>query len=59
MRWDTPSYECFVHVEYRRLDQRGNFEYGYNTAYLYPTMEHTIAVLVDLELLTQAELEQW
>ena len=58
LRWD-PSYDFYVHIEYRRLDQRGSFEHGYNTAYLYPSMERTIAVLLDLELVTQAELELW
>ena len=59
LRWDTQSYACFIHIEYRRVGPRGSYEHGYNTAYLYPTMEHTISVLLDLELVMQEELELW
>ena len=56
--YSTSSYEFSFEIEYRVLDEQGVYSHGYYTVWLYPSMEHTIAALLELEYLNQAELDR-
>lgn len=57
---DPPHYDFQMEIEYRtRSDYDGGYRYRYNWVYLYPTMDHTIAVLLEQGYLTQEALDEW
>ena len=62
--WDllrdyTISYDYYLELEDRILDEHGTYSHGYKTVYLYPTMEHTIDALLELEHIDQTVLAKW
>jgi hypothetical protein len=46
-------------IEYRTVEERGGYQHHYDAIQLYPSMEHTIGTLLDLELVTEARVELW
>lgn len=56
---NTQSYDFYLEIEYRQIEPDGSYSHYYNTVYLCPTMEHTIAVLREIGALSAENLAQW
>ena len=52
-------YDVRFEIEYRTVEERGGYQHHYDAIQLYPSMEHTIGTLLDLELVTEARVELW
>ena len=54
------SYAFYLELRYRTYNARENsYHIGYKPVYLAPSMTRTLEALVEMEYVTQAELEAW
>ena len=56
---EPEPYAMSIELQYRTPAQPSGYDYGYKEMQVYPTMMNTLHTLLELELVSREQLEQW